>query len=683
MLSVSLLAACLVLAPACRKEPKPVDPPEEEEERDDSREPVEGSLEGGDNPSGLPFIEETDDASADYVQGSLDCSKLKDLRHPRLFLTAGSFEDLTDKVTRERFSNKNLYKFNKTVIDLADSYLTRPPIEYKLNGKRLLDQSREALKRLFACSYAFKITGRPKYRDKVREDLATVCSFDDWHPDHWLDVGEMALGVAIAYDWLYYSLSLEERALIHRKLVDYCIASSQGQSFRTTIGNWNQVCYCGALAAAITLYEKDKAVCGKLISDLLADNRKAMSGIYSPDGNYAEGYDYWGYGTGFQVMILQMLKTAFGTMFDLDKVEGFNTSADYMLYMAGTCGKCFPYADGGTTTERPNLAMWWFAANRNDASLLFNEMRLYDSGAYPDCAQSRLLPFVPCIAKDMDLDKVASKPSAILWSGNGNKPVLMVHTKWTFDESDVFFGIVGGYANTSHGHMDAGSFVFDAFGYRWSDDYTRPDYTAIEAALGNVGADFWNMKQASLRWDVFKMNNLSHSTISVMNATGSGKVHPSDHLVGSKGSKSTLVETWTSSSSPGGKINMTAAVSDGLESAVRSIRLVNGNTLEITDELTALVSGDAKIQWRMNTPASPTVAGSEIVLRQGFRSMGLSVVSDNSKVTPVLGNFGKERPSDWTERNWDTGLSNVMVGFSATIPAGQKVKFTTRITPKN
>lgn len=647
--------------------------------------PAEITVKEGEAPSD-PFVEEADDASADFISKTLDCSKLKDLKHPRLFLTAAGFEDLEKKVTVDRFSYKNLYKLNKMVLDLADVCLSGSPIEYKLNdSKRLLDQSREALKRLFACSYAFKITGRPKYRDKAREDLVTVCSFKDWHPAHWLDVGEMALGVAIAYDWLYYSLTLEERALIHRKLVDYCIVASKGESFRKNKGNWNQVCYCGALAAAIAVYEKDKTVSGQLISDLLTDNRSAMQGIYSPDGNYYEGYDYWGYGTGFQVMILQMLKTAFGTMFDLDKTDGFLKTADYMLFMAGPCGKCFPYADGGTSNERPNLAMWWFAAYRNDISLLFNEMRLFEAGAYPTCVQARMLPMLPCMVKDFNIEGTPSAPSSIVWSGKGVKPMVMVRKGWTFGEDDAYFGLVGGYANVSHGHLDAGSFVYDALGYRWSDDYTRPDYGTMESALASAGGDLWNLKQTSLRWDIFKQNNLAHSTISVMNTENSNKLHASDHLVGSSTVKSTLEETYTSADAPGGKINMTAAVSDGLASAKRSIKLISGSKgpiLEITDELSALSYRKAEIQWRMNTPSSVTVGTDGIVLTQGGRKMKLTTSSSNQNVAPAFQDFGKVRPTGWIQRSWDTNLTNNIAGFSATIPANNKVTFTTRISPE-
>lgn len=637
-------------------------------------------LEDGETPA---FVEEKDDTSADFVKGELNCSGLKDLKHPRLFLTADGFEDLKRKVTMERFENKELYRINKMVLDLADDCLSAPPIEYKFEGKSILEQSREALKHLFACSYAFKITGRPKYLDKAREDLATVCAFNDWHPAHWLDVGEMALGVAVAYDWLYYSLSLEERTLIHRKLVDYCL-DEENKTFKKTIGNWNQVCYCGILAAALALYEKDKSLCGGSINELLTNNKYAMEGIYGPDGNYSEGYDYWGYGTGFQVMILKMLQTAFGKMFGLDKVEGFSKTADYMLFMAGSCGKCFPYADGGTATERSNYAMWWFASYRNDPSLLFNEMRLLRTGFYPG-SQIRTLPLLPILAKDIDnLDAIASiKPSGQIWSGNGNKPVVMVHTKWTFDSDDAYVGLAGGYASTSHGHLDAGSFVYDALGYRWSDDYVRPDYTEMEPLLAKVGGDLWNLKQSSLRWDVFKINNLSHSTLSVMNAPGTGKIHPSDHLVGSSGSKVTIVTTYTSPDELGGRINMTAAVSDGLKSAIRTVKLIDGVTLVVTDELTALSYRAADIQWRMNTPASVSVGSSEIVLTQGGKSMGLTTASNNQNVTPVLKDFGRSRPSNWTQREWDTSLTNNIVGFSATIPAGKSVTLTTTITPKN
>lgn len=627
-------------------------------------------------PEDPEFEEEEDDKSPDVVR-TFDYASLKALGHPRVLMTDKEFADLKTKVTSGRFQNKTLYKMHKLVIDLADEYIaSNEIIEYKLDGKRLLDQSQKALKRLFACAYAYRMTGSAKYLQRATVDLKTVCSFNDWHTSHFLDTGELALGVAIAYDWLYYDLSYVDRIRARRSLTNFAMVPSLTAGFHTNYGNWNQVCNAGVIAAAIACYEKDKSNSVNVIEKGIETNRTTIGKVYSPDGNYSEGYDYWGYGTGFQVILLRLLEAAFGSSAGLDETEGFMKTSGYMLFMSGPNGKDFPYADGGVGSERPKLAMWWFAAKQNDPSLLLNEMRLYEAGLYPSATEARLLPMIPCMIKDVNLDNFSGAvPSSNIWYGRGETPIAMVHTGWKFDEGDRYLGIKGGKANSGHGHMDAGSFVYDAFGVRWSDDYTRPSYGGIETALSNAGGNFWSSTQTSLRWDVCKMNNLFHSTISFNNPDGSvKKTHPTDFIVAGS---ATLEQYYDTPDNLGARINMTAAVKDQVISAVRTITLVNGNDLKIVDVIKAKDDRDAKMMWRMMTSATATNESSDIKLVNSGKTMYLKTSYSGSVSEFTYQIWPNSRPADWNSRSWDTGLSLTPVGYSVTIPKGTTVTFTT------
>lgn len=626
------------------------------------------------------FKEEADDPANNPVR-TFNYGKLVELGHPRVLMTQADFDDLKVKVTSGRFENKTLYKMHKMVLDLADDYcVSNVKIEYQLDAsnKRLLSQSREALKRLFACAYAYRLTGRGKYLQKAQEDLKTVCSFSDWHPSHYLDVGEMALGVAVAYDWLYYDLPYEDRVRARRSLSNFAIGTAPGQGFYKSEGNWNQVCNAGVMAAAIAVYEKDKLRSVNVLENGISSNAAIMKVIYSPDGNYTEGYDYWGYGTGFQVIILRLLEAAFGDMAGLDKTPGFMETAPYMLFMNGPAGKDFSYADGGVGSERPKLGMWWFAAKQNDPSLLLNEMRLYNAGKYPSSEEIRLAPMIPCMIKDVNLDSFnGATPSKDIWYGRGVTPVVMVHTGWEFNQEDVYLGLKGGKAGAGHGHMDAGSFVFDALGERWSMDYTRPSYSSMENALAAVGGNFWNMGQKSLRWDIVKMNNLVHSTICCTRTDGSvSKLHATDHIVGGS---ATLQEVFEDPANLGGRLDLSAPLADGVASARRTVTVVDRRYLKIVDEITAKASMDAGIEWRMLTPAAVKVSGDHEVLTQNGKTMYLKVSASLGEVPVTLKTWSPSRPSDWTSRTWDTGLSGTVAGFTAVVPAGKTVTFVTTL----
>ena len=110
------------------------------------------------------FVEEPDDQSPDVVK-TFDYGQMAALGHPRVLMTADDFKDLKVKVGRKAAEHKLLVEANDMVIDLADKYVDNGVvIEYKLDaaGKRLLSQSREALRRLFTLAYAYKMTGEQK-----------------------------------------------------------------------------------------------------------------------------------------------------------------------------------------------------------------------------------------------------------------------------------------------------------------------------------------------------------------------------------------------------------------------------------------------------------------------------------------------------------------------------------------
>ena len=630
------------------------------------------------------FQEEAEDAAAD-IQGSYDYATLTALGHPRILMTKGDFDRLADRAA-DRASWPALAWLHDLILSYAEGEAAaRDVISYKLDasGKRLLSVSRKVEKRLLYCSYAFRMTGRAEFLDKAVETLRIVCGqFPDWHPSHYLDVGEMALGVALAYDWLYYDLDYDTRVLVRKALSDYAIDTalhdSSGQNAtQKTRNNWNSVCNGGLVAAAIAAYPQDKARCAEVIENALRSNAAAVQAMYAPDGNYGEGYGYWEYGTTYQVCLLQMLRKAFGHDNGLSEVEGFLETGDFMLFMGTPCGGNFPYADGGSASETMQIPMWWFAARTGNSSLLANEIRLLEKGKY---SADRLLPVIPGMIMDFAFDPDhLSFPSSNLWAGQGLVPVAMIHTGWHYDETDCYVGLKGGAAKANHGHMDAGSFVFEAGGVRWSDELKRPDYATVENLTAAAGGSYWTMTQQSLRWDIFRMNNLCHSTLSFSNFDGSfSKRYPTDHNVDGK---ATLVGTDPDPAAPGARMNLTPVFKGQAQSVFRTVRL-EGNRLVVTDEVTAPASADAQMMWRMLTQASVQGGSAGQTLIRNGKSLSLSAESSSPSVTVHYTTWPASRPSGWAARpsGWDEANDGYTVaGYTATVPAGTRVTFTTTL----
>lgn len=637
------------------------------------------------------FADEPDDKSAD-IDGVFTYSKLVRAGHPRLLMTSGDFADLKSKLTGERaLDYLYLYRINKMILSHADVYvedLEKITIALDASGRRNSGMSHLAEARLLNCAYAYRVTGKKVYLDKVKADLAQVCAMPSWWPDHFLDAAEMALGVAIAYDWCYYQLDYGLRVQVRKKLLDYAVKAASGQSFYSNRNNWNQVCNAGVIAAALVTYEQNRPDARAAIEKGISTNKSAMANIYSPDGNYSEGYGYWNYGTEHEVILLKMLDRIFGNMAGLEKTPGFSRTAEYMLYMVGPTGMDFSYADGGACKERPLFPMWWFAAWQNNPGLLMNEIKMFDGSKYPVAASddARLMPVIPCFIKDFKFDASSVKaPEKLLWVGQGVSHVAIARSGWTGGADDCYFGVKGN-EKIGHGHMDGGAFVFDALGVRWSQDYQRPNYADMEVKTAAAGGSVWDTFQTALRWDIFKYNNYSHSTLAFMTNDGSvSKLHPTDQIANASAGIIGYDDSDTDAVSV--TLDLTPVYADAAERVIRTVTLRNRRYLEIKDEIKAKPGFDAAPRWRMNTP-STDVAVQENAIRmvqtdasKKERTMFLKVSSDSGNV-PELACWPAERPSEWAPRpGWDYGLNGCFVGWDSTVPAGGSVTFTTVITP--
>lgn len=185
-----------------------------------------------------------------------------------------------------------------------------PPVELIKIGRRLLDKSREALRRLFLLSYAARLTGDARYARRAESEMLAIADFSDWNPSHFLDVAEMTMGMAIGYDWLYDKLPDGSRARIRNAIVSKGLEPSRDSTVNGWLrvsNNWNQVCNVGITFGALAVYESDPTGSRFLIDRAIASVVLPMED-YAPDGAYPEDYGYWDYGTSFNVMLLGALE---------------------------------------------------------------------------------------------------------------------------------------------------------------------------------------------------------------------------------------------------------------------------------------------------------------------------------------------------------------------------------------
>ncbi len=626
-----------------------------------------------DVPTG--FTDEPQSSEAD-PKGTADLSVFADMGHPRLLMNRADFADLKRKVTTESAANATLAKLHNLMMELADesAKATSSIKYYTTNTNRNQDQAKLAMKRISSCAYAYRMTGKQKYLTRAVEDLGTVVDFPDWNASiKFLTTAQMAAAVAIGYDWLYYSLDYDLRVKIRERLLNYAIIPAHSaSSFIREATNWNQVCYGGTLLGAIAIYGKEKTESGALINECIANNGEMIRAIYEPEGVYPEGYSYWGFGSGFQAYIFAALEKVFGTLYGMDGFDALSKTANWLLMSSGVGGRTYCFGDSTGSYDQPKMGMWWFAMHYNNPSLLRNELRLLrnESGTETNpystsMSEVRMLSVaIACALRTEGLDSVTEssgdKPT-IYSATKGEVPLALFRTVWDSSYSDRYLGFKGGKAGHTHGHMDAGAFVYDALGLRWSQELNRPDYTTIENALNEAGGSYWNLGQDSYRWKVWVLNNRGHSTLTINGA---------DHRVDGAAS---LVETWDTPQRRGGKLDLSPVFSGEAASVYRSFEIKDGTDLYITDEITALPGKDAGIQWRMVTSASVKEDSDMETLTQDGKTLYLKV---KSSAAPTFTTWPAQGTNSWDTAN----AGKTVAGYTATVPAGQTVTFVTILT---
>ena len=591
--------------------------------------------------------------------------KLASMKHPRLLATNWEFNEYKKAVARG--DNPSLVTLHQRVMETAAKLAASDGhLEYRkdASGRRILHVSREALEKLFVLAYAYRFKPSKAYLTRAEGILDDVCNFPDWNNPHFLDTAEMAAAVAIAYDWMYPALSRRIRALVEARMQEYAIGDEVVKKYLKTENNWNEVCNAGIICGAIALADVCPEVARRRIDESVRSNAKVMEVMYEPDGIYPEGPIYWSYGTSFEILLLKALETAFGTDFGLSNHPGFLSSGRYILFSESGTGKYFNFYDN---SERAGLnpESWYFASRTGDLSTIYYEAKKTCSrevlgNAYID----RLMPLFMLYAAKCSTNGVSAPASGILY-GQGETPVAIMRNGWDADNS--FLAIKAGMGGGHHGHLDAGTFVYDAWGCRWAAEVPVPAYATSEKELAKVSTSVWYYTQDSWRWEISAYNNFHHNTLSV-----NGKKHNAKGMT-------TLEQVWQAPGLKCARVDITPALSPDLERAVRTATLLDDGNIEIKDKLTA-GKFPAFVRWTLVTPADVKVGEDGITLTQ--KGVTLLLKAGGAEVSYCTWPSVPD-PSTSPVASFDKGTKDTVCGFTLVVPKGKEVTVTTTLTKQN
>jgi hypothetical protein len=574
--------------------------------------------------------------------------------HPRILLLKGEEAAIKKTVNADKIWTQ----MQQAILDESDNIINAAPLERVQIGRRLLATSREALRRLFFLSYAYRMTQDQKYLQRAEKEMLKISGFSNWNPTHFLDVAEMTMAMSIGYDWLYEGLSSDSKAIIREAILKKGIEpslDSQYNSWLRAEHNWNQVCNAGMLYGALAIYENQTVLARQIINRSIESIPIAMKD-YGPGGAYPEGYGYWGYGTSFNVMFISAVEKAFGKDFGLSAQPGFLKTAGFMENMTGPTGKPFNYSDAGSEGGL-HPAMFWFANKIKDPSVLWVERQRLINENSQRHVRDRLLPAIMLWGGGMSIDKV-SAPKSTMWVGQGKNPVALMRTSWT-DTNAIYVAMKGGSVSVNHAHMDVGSFIMDANGVRWAMDFGSQEYESLESK----GIQLFGRTQDAQRWTVFRLTNLVHNTLAINNQHQRVTGHAA---IISSSNKPSFMNAVT---------DITEVYKGQVAKAVRGVGIMNKQYVVVRDEVETLPS-ETTLRWTMLTPADVKITGANTAeLTKNGKKLILQV-QEPASVT--MKTWSTDPPHDYDAPNPGTTL----VGFEVKLPSNAKSAISVALIPE-
>ncbi|MBP7936848.1 MAG: heparinase II/III family protein [Phycisphaerae bacterium] len=527
-------------------------------------------------------------ASAQPATTPADAQVLRTLRpaHPRLLV----LEDDIARVRELVKTNTDVRKLCDRLRDQAVKILNEPTVEHRLEGPRLLSQSRTCLRRVATLAGMYRLEGDRRFAERAEKEMLTAATFADWNPSHFLDTAEMSNALGIGYDWLYDQLSEESRKAIRTAIAEKGLKPGldvyrRSRWWAVARHNWNQVCNGGMTVGALAIADEEPSLAAEVISHARRSIPRAMASL-APDGGWAEGPGYWNYAMRYTAFYWAALNTALGDDFGLQAMPGFAETGLYRIHAIGPTGLTFNYADGGS---KPGTAaqMMYFARRFDRPAYAVNERQFGGSEIFD------LLWYDPR-GSAADMERL---PTAAQFRGIHS---AYLRSKWN-DPQALFIAFKGGDNKANHSHLDLGTFVLDALGQRW----------AIE-----LGGDNYNMPGyfGKQRWTYYRLRSEGQNTL-VLNGDNQNPA-----------AKAPLV-AFESRIAGGGSFavaDLTAAYAKHAQQVRRGVALIGDDRILVEDEIEAATPVEA--DWAMHTHAAVVSRGRRAILTLGNKKLYADVL---------------------------------------------------------
>lgn len=341
--------------------------------------------------------------------------------------------------------------------------------------------------------------------DRVVEDVVGVCADGttvDWAPGGnnaasgagtQLAMGEVAMGVALGYDWCHDRFTDAQRAAVGNGAIERGLDEwFDNYDFRTY--NWASV--IGGGIGLLLMALRDEVTATQLPrgwttywtrldqwmrNGVFFDEGNGMPAspgrytILNRDGGYKEGPGYLGYYMEHLTAFLAGHKSCFGAMHPVYEEYPVEAAVDFYRHCVGPNEFTLRFSDGEDTEARRGKAAWTgFYARHLDSDYyrgVHAYSRRFDGGAEGYAGDSaQLLDGSDAAFWMMWYDGPGRTPGAL------GKPrdalyrytaVFASRSAWDDTQALYVGGRLGGDVDKGHTHLDRGSFVLQAQGLNY------------------------------------------------------------------------------------------------------------------------------------------------------------------------------------------------------------------------
>ena len=316
-------------------------------------------------------------------------------------------------------------------------------------------------------------------------------------------------------------------------------------------------------------------------------------------------------------------------------------------------GWYYNFADcGDKRSEQGDIVLAWFGAKTGNKTFFEKERFLIPTDNIG--VRSRLAG--AAMVWIAQFEEKGEEKMPTVWQGNGSNPVV-IFTGDENDEHGYYFGGKGGRGTVNHGNMDAGSFIFELNGVRWSIDPGNQGYHELE----KTGFNLWGNCQDCERWTLLTKNNYGHSTLTVNN-----QLHVVDGMV--------EFTNFTNGEHVEATLDMTPAFGDLLKSAKRTFEKETPTSITIIDDIEISEKTEIII-WQLITAADVEIVPGGAILKQDEKTLKLENISHPELTVSVVSLYPAPLKLDRQIKN----LKRLEIRIPAWIIENKKIKIEVRL----